>query len=68
MSLVAGQSASEQAHGGSSAARSLGETAVASGPGSPAQVDTYDGVTSALLDEFFAFDPAFQGIAFVAGS
>jgi hypothetical protein len=43
------------------------EVLVASGAGTPALVDVFNGSSIALLDEFFAFDPAFQGGAFVGG-
>ncbi len=40
---------------------------VAGGPGSLSLVDRFDGPTLALVDEFFAFGPAFLGGVFVGG-
>jgi hypothetical protein len=54
-------------HVGAAVVNGRAEILAAPGTGSPALVDVFDGTTAALLDSFFAFNPAFLGGAFVAG-
>ncbi len=45
-----------------------GRLLVAPGPGHPAEVKGLDGLSLAVLDDFFAYDPGFLGGVFISGN
>jgi hypothetical protein len=46
---------------------SAAEIITGAGPAGGPHVEVFDGVTLAVLDSFYAFDPAFNGGVFVGG-